>query len=547
MLRLTGSRKKIYFDGFLPKNKYKTRRARLQSYTKQLSNYYEAWPQVIPSTPRSQTSGLLQHNLFPSEPVSSRLTQIPAAPFLVPAVIEALCKSLSYQDMVEVVPGEADLYCAGYLNEHGGIVLTSDSDLLVHDLGISGGVTFFRDVQLIWTLGEPSIRGVQYRISAIIERLGLPVGHGLSSLAFEISMDVHASLPQLLRRATKLTAIRENGIEYEKFLTQYARLPSEVESSIHTDGGEQMRCITSKSLLRRLDPRVSEFVLQIPVFADIAGLKAESDKTSRGGPLNVFLPFIIDCPVKTSAWEISISIRLIAYGALNLGVLENEKFRTVTEYGRQQSEGQGRTWHVPSTLQMQEACASLNETIAQIRNIEVSLSDSEIWTVLAMHQNIIWASESNKESLCFKLIRVPAENAALKERLDWDTIHFLAQLSSSIYSFRMLKQSLAASIPCGGSDVSFPALTAIYHELRMLPPLSELWRIDGASDWLRSAEAERALTIACKILDIEDVTRAGPKTPARKDKKKRKRDRSEQVDDTPQVPPANIFELLSSE
>ena len=77
------------------------------------------------------------------------VTRLPKPPFLVPAVIEALRNSQDWAPLIQVVPGEADTYCAQDVRQNGGIVLTSDSDLLVQDLGADGRVSFFWDVEYI--------------------------------------------------------------------------------------------------------------------------------------------------------------------------------------------------------------------------------------------------------------------------------------------------------------------------------------------------------------------------------------------------------------
>ncbi|MBE7179732.1 MAG: hypothetical protein INR71_00735 [Terriglobus roseus] len=85
--------------------------------------------------------------MFSPCPAPSHLRLLPPAPFVVPAVIEALRES-GYRDVVRVVPGEADPYCAEDVRLHGGFVVTGDSDLLVYDLGQVGGVVFLQDFSL---------------------------------------------------------------------------------------------------------------------------------------------------------------------------------------------------------------------------------------------------------------------------------------------------------------------------------------------------------------------------------------------------------------
>ena len=98
-----------------------------------------------------------------------------------------------------MVPGEADLYCADYVRTHGGVVFTGDSDLLLHDLG-DGAVCFFKDIDLTASTSTHLFKCIQYQIRTIVQRLGLDKTHGLLALAFEMTMDAHASFRELCRR-----------------------------------------------------------------------------------------------------------------------------------------------------------------------------------------------------------------------------------------------------------------------------------------------------------------------------------------------------------
>jgi len=142
---LTGYRKKIYFDGYLPPSKLNVRLERLRAQTKRLNDHHAANPtpgRPPPASPRP-TSQVLFNNIA----TRPTLTALPPVPFLVPAILDTLRVSGTYRSMVEIVPGEADSYCARYLKQSGGIVFTGDSDLLVHDLSSVGAVCFFKDIE----------------------------------------------------------------------------------------------------------------------------------------------------------------------------------------------------------------------------------------------------------------------------------------------------------------------------------------------------------------------------------------------------------------
>jgi hypothetical protein len=158
--------------------------------------------------------------------VKSKLTTLPPIPFLVPAVLEALLDSTQYGEITEVVPGEADLYCAKYLNQYGGVVLSGDSDLLVHDLGGDGAVGFFKDIELATYGDSRSLRSQIYHPAEISQRLDLPKAHGLQALAFELSMDSQVKFRKLLVDSQSLRAVKAYPSEFKDFLKDYKQLPT---------------------------------------------------------------------------------------------------------------------------------------------------------------------------------------------------------------------------------------------------------------------------------------------------------------------------------
>lgn len=64
-----------------------------------------------------------------------------------PATIETIRVS-KFGAVLSLVPGEADEWCARDCRAEGGFALTSDSDLLLYDLGLHGSVVFFSDCEI---------------------------------------------------------------------------------------------------------------------------------------------------------------------------------------------------------------------------------------------------------------------------------------------------------------------------------------------------------------------------------------------------------------
>jgi len=192
------------------------RLGRLVTQTQRLSSYHQTNP--IPCRAILPNPENLSSRLFGRTAIRSNLTGLCPLSFLVPAVLESLVASTQYRDITEVVPGEADLYCAKYLKQNGGIIFTGDSDLLVHDLGADGAVSLFRDVEFPSIDNFDTLCSKLFQQSTIVDRLALPKSHGLHALAFEMTMDTHCTFPKLLAQAKSLKAISVKPEMYEEYL-----------------------------------------------------------------------------------------------------------------------------------------------------------------------------------------------------------------------------------------------------------------------------------------------------------------------------------------
>lgn len=477
--------------------------------------------------------------------------KIPALPFLVPAVIEKLQATPKYAAITIVQPGEADLYCARYLKEHGGIVLTGDSDLLVHDLGTAGSVAFFKDLNVAENLNRKSLRCQVYEIGTIVERLALKPSHGIRPLAFEMVMDAHASFLNLVQRAKGCKAMTEYPVLYAEFAEEYLALPNDV----HVEDSSTSSPDSIQSRLRSLDPRISEFVLQFPLPAAAAHLPFERQE---GHEIQIFLPFLIDCPSKTSAWEASTATRQLAYGLLNLITPPQHQVSSIIEHRRQQSkESRGREWALPNPEQIEEAVHSLFLLCGRIRG-ELMITGKAAWRAIAFHQDLELAESTGKSSLGEIVTAAGTHN----ERLSWDVIHFSAQLQGSYYSLRMLKQVLSIVNACKTAAELSPSLVALslkldklgsldtlpgfYNDLRSFSGAEDRRIIKTLSTWLESEE---------DVAEKEEAARIKKREAAERKKEKRnksKRKRGASGEDKGIVPMAerqktNMFELLGDQ
>ena len=437
--------------------------------------------------------------MYQSGPVNAASMKLPALPFLVPSILEALLESVEYARITKVVPGEADLYCAYHVQKQGGVVLTGDSDLLVHELGNNGSVAFFRDVEQ--GTSADSIKALLYTPAAIAVRLGLPSAHGLRALAFEITMNVSSTFKLLLVQAIKLKAVTSHPELYQEFLRNYIPLSvaSEIPSSftaLKTDAYE--------TLLQKLDPRVSEYVLHFSCFASAAKIARSHINSTQDTP-HVFLPFLLDCPARTNSFEISTSVRLLAYGLINLVVPKEQQRLRVIEHRRQQSHSGSREWQLPDVAELPDVCMALVNRMDWVWKTYRETADHELWVAFAIYQEIEWSSSNGKSSLSSMVARHLLDyeaNPEEKEGYTWDVVHFTAQIQGSYYSFRIMMQILSL---VALNDDSLPEPVCLLHQrIKSLPQLRDLPDLAQACAIIRKLASEGFLIECRKSLGIEE-------------------------------------------
>ncbi|TVY37417.1 hypothetical protein LSUB1_G005463 [Lachnellula subtilissima] len=459
-----------------------------------------------------------------------------------PSVLEALGTSDNYRSITEVVPAEADVYCAQSVKDGGGVIITGDSDLLVHDLGQDGAVIFFGDLESNLYGQSVSLSGLVYQPAAIADRLGLPEPYGLHALAFQMKICAPGSLANHLVRAKALEAIIAYPDKYRDFRKEYVSLlvvPDERDEEIE-----------ALAILRTMDPRVSEYVLQYSCIASLAGQIPENGPS--GTSPHIFIPFLLDCPIRTNAWEVSMAVRQIAYGLMNLIVPEDQRQSTVFEHKRQEGKSRGRELTIPDNSQILEACSDLVALLSSQLPAELvgtEASPSTIWTAAAVYQDIQWAHYNSKPSLSQLVgsqINTMDHKFDVSKDLSWDVFHLYAQIQGSYYSFRMLKQILALVISQKQSSALPKPLTELNGVLQNLPALSCIPDIAQATPVFEGVEKNGMLVAAQKILGI--FLPVLPSSEPRKAiKPKRKRDQGTAALPTERERPNNPFGLLDVE
>ncbi|RDL31486.1 uncharacterized protein BP5553_09695 [Venustampulla echinocandica] len=467
---------------------------------------------------------------------------LPSASFLVPSILEALVACDRYKDITEVVPGEADLYCAQSLKDRAGIVLTGDSDLLIHDLGRGGAVSFFRDIEPVPKDAKGNLRSRVYHPATIADRLRLPKSDGLRALAFELYQGPNKGFGELLSEARVSKAISSQPEEYEAFRKEYVCLLAQPKLSTE---------INMLHVLKVLDPRVSEYVLQFPFIAEVAGQSLEYN-TSDPTP-HIFLPFLFDYPLRTNAWEMSRAIRQLAYGLINLISPEDQRKSTVFEHNRQQGKLGGRELQLPETSHIPEACSNIVAVLEQMgaRLPPSPTSEMDLWLAVAVYQDIEWTHQNSKPALVQLIsqqLLLLEDQSNSEKNLTWDILQFMAQIEGSYHSFRILKQTTNLLTSSRFVNSLPPSVLRLHEKLQLLPSLSSIQDISQTIVTLRRIKATAMSETAHEILGIvlPEVS-ASPQAIHRQAKKSRKRDRVEASMPVPLKRPNNPFGLLELE
>ncbi|OLN81278.1 hypothetical protein CCHL11_07297 [Colletotrichum chlorophyti] len=286
----------IYFDGFLPSSKAQVRLDRILKVSTQLKIFRSGFPNGCPARQIAATR-LMLPRLFPTDPPKRDLPLIPPPPFLVSAVVDKLNQIDKYASLILLVPGEADAYCADDVMRNGGTILTSDSDLAIHDLN-EGAVMFFRDLHISSSDSKKSLIGRKYSPSDVAKRLQLPKEQGMRRFAYELSKMTRPKFAQVLENCKGEVSDTE---DYRVFCEPYEALETTDWSSVPVLGSLKSPC---------LDARLSEVVLQCVGYSGVA--KPSMGDSSVEGCM-MCLPPLLDCPARASAWDSSASVRQLAY------------------------------------------------------------------------------------------------------------------------------------------------------------------------------------------------------------------------------------------
>ncbi|OJD28929.1 dna replication initiation factor cdc45 protein [Diplodia corticola] len=465
----------VFFDGALPAAKRDTRLKRLHSSLTQLQSFKTLHPDDI----RCVRSSIETNSFSAPTSVPEKLTRLPATPFLVPAVIDHLSNG-PFAERVFVVPGEADVFCADVVcrvsQKQACWLLSSDTDLLVFDLGPNGSVLRFQDVSLATFPRRTVLKGVEYHPRSIAERLGLKT---LAPLAFALSQDSHRSLKELVQVAkavdvsiatyqgwfeeyTPLHSMSGSGqllvnLYRSSFAllqgnnTLHALLPNAYEDvylpwtqtrQTKQEAATYLHYLADTKL-RTMDPRISELVQQV-CSAIVMGTSHTKSHQPDGVEVGcaMFLPFLIDDPTRASAWCLSADLRFLGYAILSIPM---PALYSMEEWERR-GPRMAQTVVPRFYYKKAEVVHTCRELSAHITAFMVNSGDLHLRAPL--HFWKLYGAMYLSDKLVQKEEHQVSKNQVMRMlrgcqgQLEWSHVHHVAQLQGVWYSLRMLRQFL---------------------------------------------------------------------------------------------------------
>ena len=500
-------RQAILFDGLLPESKKDVRLSRLQSYANQLVNFRATHAADFP--PRSPDVLVRPRDLLATSP-PTRSKSLSASPFMVSVIIESLQRS-KHAHLTTVVPGEADAFCAEAARQGRATILTSDSDLLVHDLGDEGRVILFRDFEVVHLASKGKcIKAVEYFPNGIANRLALP---NLVKAAYFMSEDNHRSFTEAVRLAKTQ---EPSNPEYRGFEQLYGSLP------VHSDFADT--CTRNprspfSQVLSKLDPRISELVHQLKPLME------SGDTNTSPRPLTMYFPFMIDDPTKTSTWRFGDDIRRIGYSALRLVDPNIASIEEVERKGTRIAASSVPLSNVESTLL---GAKNLVTKLQEASQITSGLSPSAAWRCFAMETALGW-SVRNLKPLPTQHETITLTLTPRTAPLTWRAIHASASVQSVIYSLRIVGQLLAVVV------AFCEAMGSYNEEIKDLRPLLTLLEsIPGLAEVLEDSDERDQTSEAQKLVSEIFARYRGTSDGETKAKKRQKKKVTEESDKTKQ-------------
>lgn len=530
----------IFFDGYLPDYKRPERLSRIRGTSSSAHNYFFATSVGIDREYYSQKPLDRDENRpLSTLSVKRRLNNLPVPSFLVPAILEALRSSSRYGPLTSLVPGEADPYCARAVKRDSGTLLTSDSDLLLYDLGPDGKVVFLPDINIS---GPPPpdrfVSALVYNQHSILEKMATPPSlQSLLDYAYNLKTGTHSTLAEWIARAkSPQFQPNRNNEDYHQFVTLYEETTNSLD------------LVTSNLLcIKVLDPRIAEFVLSVSDHG-----KANSmgpDDQSQRTPV-FYLPQLLDRWDLGSAWVTGGHIRELAYSMCFPGL--NDDRSPVVEYRRTLSTSpQGQEVYLSSGKRTVRLLRDNLSYTSRLIGDKIACPKKLQWMSLCLSIEMSGAMQEGKPSIALNLWKKAVRADYLLDPGDWDAIHLAAQIQGTLYSLRMLQQVLMCwqeGLVQGPKDIKKSNVEAMLSYLDSLPSLAEYPCAVDMTDLFQRLVSSEMPAIIELVTGIRQPTLPA-KTP-KKDKKQKQKQQSQKTPGRQQTlrhTSANPFDLLNAD
>lgn len=532
----------IYFDGHLPEYKRPERLSRTRQASRVSQNYFLSTSAGIPfensPKPRARDSEDHPVSILPNK---RRNYALPVPSFLVPAVLDSLRSSSRYGPLTHLVPGEADPFCAQAVKRNGGTVLTSDSDLLLYDLGADGNVVFLNDIDVVeiaTAQGYPEaaaptrvISALVYNQNTILKNISPKTSlSDLLTFAYGLVMDADFSLAQWTAHAkVQHFHFDHDDDNYQNFVARYQEIPDSTMLAFGCMGF--------------LDPRIAEFVLSMR--DDTMFVYPALDCQPQRTPV-FYLPQLLDRWDLGSAWITGYSIRQLAYGICCPISVDDQL--VVVEYRRTLSESpQGQEVYL---LSGGRAAQSLKDTLSfmlKILAVPLSCPSNLKWISLCLCLELSDATLEDRPSVALKAWKKAARACWLLDPGDWDAIHLAAHIQGTLYSLRILQQVLkcwqAGMVRCPeGLDEA--DVDEMLSHLSSLPPIAEYPTASNMADLFHELASSGLSAIIEMITGVSEPRPSVKINKKKKKQKQRKEERSGQQQ-RPRLTSVNPFDLLN--
>lgn len=464
----------IYFDGHLPVEKLPVRKDRLLRRTSELGSLQRNSPAGCPG------SFLASHGADYNRchaALARRRHVLPQNPFTVQVIIDTLRLSSRYAAVTHVVPGEADPFCAEMARTaQATFILTSDSDLLIYDIG-SSNVVFLDDVLLPGHDVAPSCSVFSLpSLEARLELTGTDSAHGVRRFAFELVKTPHASLLQLLA-ACKEPA---DGGGYAEFSRGYEA--QQIIVSLPSAGVDRTP----------LDSRLLELVIQTSSHVLPPPYQTRSQSS---GPKRIFLPNPLENYARSSCFDASTDVRRIAYSLLPWKA-ENDA-QGIWEFKRLNIlSGRGTPVRLCSPSELPTATRELTEVLSHVVS-QVHEEGEYLWPAIAMGLDTRYARSEGKTAVVSNIAGMALRVSEMSLAVPWDVVHFRAQVHACCYSFRLLGQVLSLVRLYDPSETSNTVYDLMRPYLSRVPSLGKLPSTDTILEFLSPAPRN---SVMAKIL-----------------------------------------------